>query len=135
MVFSIGSEFVENESENVDKQDCETKAFKRLADKIKKEYPKLRIIISGDALYASKPVMDICKEYKWKYIIRFKEGAIPTLYREFETIVKTDNESKLKNYESVTKLEYQEHKTNVIKYTEKKKRNRICIYNRFKYNR
>ena len=135
MVFSIGSEFVENESENVDKQDCETKAFKRLAEKIKKEYPKLRIIISGDALYASKPVMDICKEYKWKYIIRFKEGAIPTLYREFETIVKTNNESKLKKYESVTKLEYQEHKTNVIKYTEEKKRNRICIYNRFKYNR
>ena len=125
MVFSIGSEFVENESENVDKQDCETKAFKRLAEKIKKEYPKLRIIISGDALYASKPVMDICKEYNWKYIIRFKEGAIPTLYREFETVVKIENESKIENYESVTKLEYQDYKTNVIKYTEKKKRNRM----------
>lgn len=135
MVFSIGSEFVENESENVDKNDCETNAFKRLADKIKDEYPRLRIIISGDALYASKSVMDICKEKKWKYIIRFKEGAIPTLYREFETIVKIDNESKLRNYESVTKLDYQEHKTNVIKYTEEKKRNRICIHYRFKYNR
>ena len=135
MVFSIGSEFVENESENVDKQDCETKAFKRLAEKIKKEYPKLRIIISGDALYASKPVMDICKEYNWKYIIRFKEGAIPTLYREFETVVKIENESKIENYESVTRLEYQDYKTNVIKYTEKKKRNRIYIHNRFKYNR
>ena len=73
MVFSIGSEFVENEDENVDKQDCETKAFKRLAEKIKKENPRLRIIISGDALYASKPVIDICKEKEWKYIIRFKE--------------------------------------------------------------
>jgi len=135
MVFSIGSEFVENESENVEKQDCETKAFKRLAEKIKKEYPRLRVIISGDALYASNTVMDICKGNGWKYIIRFKEGAIPTLYREFETIVKTDNESKLKNYESVTKLEYQEHKTNVIKYTDERKRNRICVYNRFKYNR
>ena len=37
MVFSIGSEFVENEDEEVDKQDCELKAFKRLAEKIKKE--------------------------------------------------------------------------------------------------
>ena len=72
MVFSIGSEFVENEKENVDKQDCEIKAFKRLAKKIKKEYPRLRIIISGDALYASKPVIDICKEKGWKYIIRFR---------------------------------------------------------------
>lgn len=118
MVFSIGSEFVENEDEKVEKQDCETKAFKRLAEKIKKEYPRLRIIISGDALYASKPVMDICNEKGWKYIIRFKEGSIPTLYKEFETIVKTDNESKIKNYSYVTKLEYQGYKTNVIKYAE-----------------
>lgn len=121
MVFSIGSEFVENEDENVDKQDCETKAFKRLAEKIKKEYPRLRIIISGDALYASKPVIDICKEKGWKYIIRFKEGSIPTLYREFETIVKTDNESRKKDYEYVTGIDYQENKINIIKYKDNKK--------------
>ena len=122
MVFSIGSEFVENEDENVDKQDCEIKAFKRLAEKIKKEYPRLRIIISGDALYASKPVIDICKEKGWKYIIRFKEGSIPTLYREFETIIKTDNESRKRNYEYVTGIEYQENKVNVIKYIDDKKK-------------
>ena len=39
MVFSIGSEFVEDEAENVGKQDCEIKAFKRLANKIKKNIP------------------------------------------------------------------------------------------------
>lgn len=135
VVFSIGSEFVENEDENVDKQDCEIKAFKRLANKIKKEYPRLRIIISGDALYASKPVIDICKEKGWKYIIRFKEGAIPTLYKEFETIVKTDNESKIANYKCVSEIDYRENKINIIKYTEEKRRNRIHIYNRLKYNR
>ena len=135
MVFSIGSEFVENEEENVDKQDCEIRAFKRLAKKIKEEYPRLKIIISGDALYASKPVMDICKENGWKYIIRFKEGAIPSLYREFETVVKIENESKIENYEYVTKLEYGENKTNIIKYREEKKRNRICIYDRFTNNK
>ena len=119
MVFSIGSEFVENEDENVDKQDCETKAFKRLAKKIKKEYSRLKIIIGADALYASKPVIDICKENGWKYIIRFKEGSIPTLYKEFETIVVKDNESKIDNYEYVTKLEYQEEKVNIIKNIDK----------------
>ncbi len=40
MVFSIGSKFVENEDENVSKQDCEINAFKRLAKKIKDEYPR-----------------------------------------------------------------------------------------------
>ena len=135
MVFSIGSEFVENEEDDVEKQDCEIRAFKRLAEKIKKAYPRLRIIISGDALYASKPVMDICKENKWKYIIRFKEGAIPSLYKEYETVVRIENESKIENYEYVTNLDYRENKTNIIKYKEEKKRNRICIYNRFADNK
>jgi len=115
MVFSIGSEFVENEDEKVEKQDCETKAFKRLAEKIKKEYPRLKILIGADALYASKPVIDICKGNGWKYIIRFKEGAIPTLYKEYETLVEKNNESKIENYEYVTKLDYQEEKINIIK--------------------
>jgi hypothetical protein len=35
------------------KQDCETKAFKRLADKLKKMYPRMSIIILADSLYAS----------------------------------------------------------------------------------
>lgn len=121
MVFSIGSEFVENVNEDETKQDCETKAFKRLAEKIKKEYPKLKIIISGDALYANKPVLDICKENGWKYIIRFKEGAIPSLYNEFEMVVAKANESTIKDYEYVTGLDYQEKKVNIIKYTDKKK--------------
>ena len=124
MVFSMGTEFVENESENVDKQDCEIKAFKRLAEKIKKEYPRLKIIISGDALYASKPVLDICKEKGWKYIIRFKEGAIPTLYKEFTKItreINDGNESTKKDYEFVTKIEYKEYKISIIKYAETKK--------------
>ena len=121
MVFSIGSEFVENEKEDVEKQDCELNAFKRLAKKIKKEYPRLKIIIGADALYASKTVLDICKENEWKYIIRFKEGTIPTLYKEFETIVAEDNESRKEKYETVTKIEYQDYKINVIRYTKYKK--------------
>ena len=121
MAFSIGSEFVENENENVSKQDCELNAFKRLAKKIKKEYPKLKIIIGADALYAAKSVIDICKENGWKYIIRFKEGKIPTLYNEFTKVVERENESTKANYEYVTKLDYQEEKVNIIKYQEKEK--------------
>ena len=119
-VFSIGSEFVENEDEKVTKQDCEINAFKRLAKKIKEEYPRLKIIIGADALYASKPIIDICKANGWKYIIRFKEGKIPTLYNEFKTVVERENESNKDNYEYVTKLDYQEEKVNIIKYTDKK---------------
>lgn len=121
MVFSIGSEFVENIKNGKSKQDCETEAFKRLAKKIKNEYPRLPIIISGDALYASEPIINICKEMNWKYLIRFKEGTIPSLYKEFETVVSEENESKYTDYEFVTGLDYKEKSINVIKYTEKEK--------------
>ena len=121
MVFSIGSEFVENENEEVDKQDCELKAFKRLAKKIKKEYPRLKIIIGADALYAAKTVIDICKGNGWKYIIRFKEGKIPTLYKEFKSIVEKENESNKENYEYVTRLDYQGEEVNISKYKSKDK--------------
>ena len=35
MVFSIDTEFIENENEIYDKQDCESSAFKKLATRIK----------------------------------------------------------------------------------------------------
>ena len=127
MVFSIGSEFIENEDESVSKQDCELNAFKRLAAKIKEEYPKLKIIIGADGLYATKSVIDICKKNGWKYIIRLKEGRIPTLYKEFETVVKKNNESNKENYEYVTNLDYQREKVNIIRYREPEE-NREFVY-------
>lgn len=69
IVISIDSEFVENEDENVEKQDCEIRVFYRMAEKIKKEHPKLPIIISADALYCVELVVSICKENKWEYIL------------------------------------------------------------------
>src|SRR5699024_6805844 len=56
MVLSIGSEFIENESENVSKQDCELKAFYRLAEQIKQTYKRLPICLLGDSLYACEGV-------------------------------------------------------------------------------
>jgi len=62
MVFSIETEFIENEHEDIEKQDCELKAFSRLAKRLKKEYPKLPICILGDSLYACDRTFEICKE-------------------------------------------------------------------------
>ena len=100
-------------------QDCEIKAFERLAKKIKKNYPRLNILISGDALYANQKVIDICMKNKWKYIIRLKEGTIPTLYKEFEKIASEENECNVDKYEFVTKIAYKEYETNVIRYKDK----------------
>ncbi|KIY21088.1 transposase family protein [Mesobacillus subterraneus] len=90
MVFSIGSEFIENESEEVTKQDCEIKAFYRLAEKMKTTYKRLPICILGDSLYACEPVFSRCDAYKWKYICRFKEGRIKSVASEFNAIKKME---------------------------------------------
>lgn len=126
IVISIDTEFVENEEENVEKQDCELKAFYRMAERIKKEYPKLPIIISGDALYACNPVITTCVKNKWQYILRVKEDRLKLLGEEIKGIEKAEEaeiENKRVRYWNEIKYgEVQfEKQANVVKYYEKKK--------------
>lgn len=95
MTFSLATEFVENETytdkfgntyRKFDKQDCELKASYRLLEKIKKRFPKLPIIIGGDALYLGRPFLELCDKYKFEYIIRYKETDAPTIKRNFDEI-------------------------------------------------
>ena len=88
MVFSIGSEFIENEDENVEKQDCELKAFYRLAARLKKEFPRLPICLLGDSLYSCDKVFQLCEDNGWKYLLRFKDERIPSIAKEYETLKK-----------------------------------------------
>jgi hypothetical protein len=98
LIVSMGTEFIENENEDVTKQDCERKAFKRLAKKLKKEYSRLPICILGDSLYACEPVFQICKENQWACLIRYKDGSIPTLAEDYQAIMAMgENETKILN--------------------------------------
>lgn len=81
MTFSLNTEFVGNETytddngntyRKFDKQDCELKAAYRLLNKIKNRFPKLPIIVGGDALYLGRPFLELCDILKFDYIIRYK---------------------------------------------------------------
>ena len=91
VIISIGTEFIENENEEVSKQDCELNAAKRLLERIKKEYPRLPICIQGDALYATEPFMKLCKEYKWSYLLTQKSGRQKNVDEGFEWIKKGED--------------------------------------------
>ena len=84
--FSIMTEFIENPEDLAegDKQDCEFKAFKRLAKRLKKRFPRLPICLLLDGLFANGPVMQICEDKKWKYITVLKDGDLKNLHRSFE---------------------------------------------------
>ncbi len=86
MVISLATEFIENSRKDATKQDCELNSFKRLAGKVKKEYPRLPICLLADSLYASDTVFEICRKNKWEFLIRYKEGSIPSIMEEYREI-------------------------------------------------
>ncbi|WP_170008574.1 hypothetical protein [Bacillus fonticola] len=114
MVYSIGSEFIENESENVTKQDCELKAFHRLAEKLKQTYKRLPICVLGDSLYACEPVFSRCEEYNWKYLFRFKEGRIRSIASDFYAIKTMEKGQKENHLFWVNDMPYHKRMVNVL---------------------
>ena len=88
LVISIGTEFIENESENIAKQDCEINAAKRILKRIKNEYKRLPLCIQGDALYAVEPIMEICRENNWEYIFTLKDTRMKVVAEHYEWVSK-----------------------------------------------
>jgi len=98
LALSVETEFIQN-SDGETKQDCELNAFYRLAKRLKKRFPQLKICLLLDSLYAAGPVIDISEEYGWKYITVFKRGSMPERYEEFCQLKKLcpENEIELAN--------------------------------------
>lgn len=118
MAISLATEFIENPIEEFDKQDCELKAFYRLEKKVKEEYPRLPICIILDSEYACQQVLKICRDNKWEYIIRFKEGSIKTVGEEFNRLKDYDNnitiEAEGNIYKYVNEIDYKDYKINIV---------------------
>lgn len=126
---SLGTEWIENQQE-YDKQDCELKAFKRLAVKLKKWFPRLSICILADSLYPSQQFFDICKKNEWNYMITLKEGKLPSLWAEALSLLEISknnnrteklrysNELIHRDYVWVNAIDYNGHVVNWLKCVE-----------------
>ena len=90
VVVSIGTEFIENEDENVTKQDCETNAAKRLLRRLKDEYPRLPVCVLADSLYATMPFMGLCSGLGWNYILNLKDGSQKNIADDFRLLAETE---------------------------------------------
>jgi len=82
LVFPLMSEFMDLHDPVRDKEDCELKAFGRLATRLQTEFPRLPICLLMDGLYPVKSVFDTCQAYHWKFIATLREGRQPTAYDE-----------------------------------------------------
>lgn len=76
------TEFVDMNDPVREKEDCELNAFRRMAARLHKAFPRLPICLLMDGLYPVQTVFDLCQEYDWKFIITLKEGRQPTAWDE-----------------------------------------------------
>jgi hypothetical protein len=92
--FSVMSEFIENLDLSADKQDCERKAFYRLARRLKARFPRWPICLLLDGLFAGGPTFSICEHNRWKYIIALKDDHLTSVNEEFESLSKLAPENR-----------------------------------------
>jgi hypothetical protein len=101
LLFSIGTEFIVNAdaasagSAGAVKQDCELKAFRRLAPHMHQEYPQLRLCLSVDSLYACGPFFQECADHGWAFVVVFKPTVLPTLWQDFQSMLALVPEQRL----------------------------------------
>lgn len=106
LALSMGSEFIENpenlqepnDSQDYEqiKQDCELKAFDRLAVQIRKNYPRMPILITSDSLFGCGRAIQLCEDYGLSYIFTFKPGRMPAVWEDFLALAKASPENILK---------------------------------------
>ena len=96
MVIPLMSEFLDYQQGDgqKNKQDCEQKAFHRLAERIRKAFPRLPIMLLLDGLYANGPIMQHCHDYNWDYMIVLKAGSLSTVRGEFESLLLLEKENR-----------------------------------------
>jgi hypothetical protein len=100
LALSLATEFIENPPGRTpadyqeQKQDCELKAFDRLAPQLKAAFPQLHLGLLFDSLYGCGRAFALCQQYHWHFVVTFKEGRTPELWPEFQALLKLCPEQK-----------------------------------------
>lgn len=90
MTIPLASEFLSYEKgdQEKNKQDCELRAFRRLAARIKECFPRLPILVLLDGLYANGPVVELCRHYHWQFMIVLQDDSLTTVWEEANGLIK-----------------------------------------------
>lgn len=69
---------------DTDKQDCEQKTFKRLAERLKSEFPRLPFMVLLDGLYPNGPIMELIRKNHWQFMIVLQDKSLQSVWEEYE---------------------------------------------------
>jgi len=90
------SEFLEYEKGDKDrsKQDCEQRAFHRLAPRLKALFPRLPIMMLLDGLYPNGPIIEACaRKHHWDFMIVLQDDSLPSVWEEFRGLNKLQKDN------------------------------------------
>ena len=90
LALSIGSEFVENPPGGPapgDTQDSELEAAGRLFPRLKAAFGGYGVCALLDSRYANQTGLSLCEANGWSYMITLKEGSLPSVWQEFQSLL------------------------------------------------
>ncbi len=79
-----------------DKQDCEQRAFQRLAQRLKECFSHLPILLLLDGLYPNGPMIELCRQNNWDFMIVLQDTSLSTVWEEIQGRKQLENK-KLEN--------------------------------------
>jgi len=69
-----------------EKQDSELRAFYRLAERLRRAFPRLPILLLLDGLYPVGPAMEVCRKYRWEFMIVLQDNSLPRVWEEYRLL-------------------------------------------------
>jgi len=78
-----------------DKQDCEQRAFHRLAQRLKKCFSHLPIILLLDGLYPNGPIIESCRQNNWDFMMVLQDDSLPSVWEEIQGLKKYQSQNQL----------------------------------------
>jgi hypothetical protein len=116
MTIPLMSEFLSYAHGDTDtnRQDCEQKAFKRLARRVKEAFGHLPIMVLLDGLYPTGPIMELCRKNNWDFMIVLQDKSLKSVWEEYEGLTKLEGSNQLattwgarrQRFEWVNDIEY-----------------------------
>jgi hypothetical protein len=94
--FPLMHEHADMHDPDSEKEDCEIKAFHRLARRLKKRFPRMLFCVTADALYCAETIAEACVQYGWKYVVTLKEGRQPNLWEELLALLPLSRQNALR---------------------------------------
>jgi hypothetical protein len=79
----------EDASDEKHKQECELQAVHEILPIIKQKFSRLPIKFLADSLYANEPLIKLCKQLGWEYLIVRQVGSLKKVAEQCDNLEKT----------------------------------------------